>query len=260
MTCNICGKPVERLFGGEVLQKYLVEYFLCKDCGYIQTETPFWQEEAYTNPINKNDTGIVGRNINFTNRIAPLLWYGFNPSGVYLDWAGGYGLFVRMMRDVGFDFRWTDPYAENIFAKTAKKGEVNHFELITCFEVFEHLEHPLQQLEQLLELSDSILISTELFDVKDIPQLDDWYYYAPQHGQHISFYSVETLRFIAKKYDLNLITNNFNLHLFTRRKVNHRLLSTFFLSGHRLLLLPFIEYVKLRMQPRTLADSGLFNK
>lgn len=259
MKCNICESLVEHLFNGKVLEKYTVEYFLCKHCGYIQTEIPFWQKKSYINPINENDTGIIGRNFDFTNRLAPLLWYGFNRSGTYLDWAGGYGLFVRMMRDIGFDFLWTDPYAENIFAQTAKIGEFNSFE-VTCFEVFEHLEHPLQQFEQLLKLSDNIVISTELFDAKKVPQLDDWYYYAPVHGQHISFYSIGTLRFIAEKYNLNLITNNFNLHLFTRRKIKHRLLVKFFLSGHRLLLLPFIEYIKLRMQSRTLTDSKLFDK
>lgn len=261
MNCSVCGNNFESpVFTGKVLSKYDIDYFYCRKCGHMQTESPFWLNEAYINPINENDTGIMGRNIDFANRISPFLFCEFNKEGAYLDWAGGYGIFVRLMRDIGFDFRWTDPYSTNLFAKNADIGDMKKFELITCFEVFEHLEHPLEQFEKLLAQSDNILISTELFKSYNIPQLQDWYYYGSQHGQHISFYSIETLHFIAEKYKLNLLTNNFNLHLFSRRVIKHRLLFKFLTGAHRLLLLPFTEYVKIRMQPKTLADSKLFNK
>jgi hypothetical protein len=42
----------------------------------------------------------------------------------------------------------------------------------------------------------------------------------PWTGQHISFYSVDTLRFIAKKYNLNFYTNGKSFHLFTKIKIN----------------------------------------
>jgi hypothetical protein len=260
MICNICGHQVEYLFKGEVLKKYSVGYFLCKNCFHIQTEEPFWMNEAYVDPINENDAGIMGRNINFANRLAPLLMCECNKTGTYLDWAGGYDIFVRLMRDIGFDFKWADPYAKNLFAHGAEMADEEKFDLITCFEVFEHLEHPLEHFEKLFSLTDRVLISTELFDSKNIPKQNEWYYYAPMHGQHISFYSIETLRFIGRKYNMDLLSNNFNLHFFSRKKIKHRFMDKFFLMAHRLLLIPFTEYVKVIMKPKTLEDSKLFDK
>ena len=259
MNCSVCGNTVEYLFDGKILEKYDIKYFLCSNCFHIQTEQAYWLDEAYHNSITANDAGIMGRNINFANRVAPILWWGFDKNASYLDWAGGYGIFVRMMRDIGFDFCWSDPYTDNLFAKDYEFDGSKPIELITCFEVFEHLENPLEEIEKLLATFDNILISTELFDAENIPQLDQWYYYGPEHGQHISFFSIETLRYIASKYDLNLISNKLNLHLLSKRKLKHRLLIKFFLKAHRLLIVPFTEYVKIRMTPKTLEDSKLFN-
>ena len=260
MNCSICDSKTEYLFDGRLLAKYDVKYFLCQKCCHIQTEPPYWFDEAYLNPITDNDAGIMGRNIDFANRVSSILWWEFGKDSTYLDWAGGYGIFVRLMRDVGFDFYWLDMYSDNLFAKGVEFNGSDSVELITCFEVFEHLENPMEEIEKLLAISDNILISTELFDSKNIPQLDQWYYYGSQHGQHISFFSIETLRYITSKYDLNLISNNFNLHLLSKRKIKHKMLIKFFIKAHRLLLLPFSEYVKIRMKPKTLVDSKLFNE
>jgi len=37
-----------------------------------------------------------------------------NPDGIFLDYAAGYGLFVRLMRDAGYNFRWSDLYCQNL--------------------------------------------------------------------------------------------------------------------------------------------------
>jgi hypothetical protein len=111
-----------------------VNYFQCSSCGFIQTETPYWLDEAYKYPINPEDTGLVNRNIVSAKRTSSLLYFLFDPHGTYLDYGGGYGLFVRLMRDSGFNFYWTDPFTKNIFAegfeydfKTQKKLEWKEF-------------------------------------------------------------------------------------------------------------------------------------
>jgi len=40
-----------------------------------------------------------------------------NPDGIFLDYAAGYGLFVRLMRDAGYNFRWSDLYCQNLFVR-----------------------------------------------------------------------------------------------------------------------------------------------
>ena len=254
-SCIVCDSKITYLFNADILKKYSVKYFFCSNCGHIQTEKPYWLDEAYNNPINDSDTGILQRNLNYSNRLAPLLWKEFGKRGKYLDWAGGYGVFVRLMRDIGFDFSWSDSYTANIFAKNFEPSENDKFDLITCFEVFEHLYSPIQELESLLTKAENILISTELFDDNNIPNEDEWYYYNAKHGQHISFYSYKTLTYVAERYGMHLITNRRDLHLLSRNKLNNKSLIKLFIKIHRYLLLPFTEYVKKRMQSKTLEDS-----
>lgn len=61
-------------------------------------------------------------------------------------------------------------------------------ELVTAFELFEHFEQPLQELESLLRYSRNILLSTLTYKEKEGYPDKDWWYYAPHVGQHISFY------------------------------------------------------------------------
>jgi hypothetical protein len=45
-------------FRHTVLRKYDVQYFQCGGCGFLQTETPYWLDEAYSSAIVTADTGI----------------------------------------------------------------------------------------------------------------------------------------------------------------------------------------------------------
>ena len=106
--CRICTKPVEAMFSSVLLQKYSTQYFKCSQCGYVQTEHPHWLEEAYESSINDSDTGMIMRNLWHRNITATLIYFLFNNKGRFLDYGSGYGVFVRLMRDVGFDFSWQD--------------------------------------------------------------------------------------------------------------------------------------------------------
>ena len=104
MTCKICSKENKVIFSGEILKKYKVDYFYCDTCKFLQTEEPYWLNEAYKYPINIYDTGYMFRNIYYSKRLTILLSVMFSKNGSFLDYAGGYGVFVRLMRDNGFDF------------------------------------------------------------------------------------------------------------------------------------------------------------
>ena len=56
------------------------------------------------------------------------------------NYAGGYGIFTRMMRDIGFDFYWLDKYADNLLTNGFEYNKKIHkkIEAITSFESFEH--------------------------------------------------------------------------------------------------------------------------
>ena len=169
---------VEALFSTVLLQKHPTQYFQCLNCGYVQTEEPYWKEEAYKASINDSDTGMMMRSFWHRNIAATLIYFLFNQKGQLLDYGAGYGVFVRLMRDVGYDFYWQDKHTENLFAKGFEfpVSEKLTIELLTCFEAFEHFVEPGTELENLLSISRNILLSTE-FIPEPTPPPGEWWYY-----------------------------------------------------------------------------------
>ena len=174
--------------------------------------------------MNMEDTGIVQRNLLFAKRTSAVLFFLFDKKGLFVDWGGGTGLFVRLMRDQGFNYFWNDPYTENIFARGFEYDRTKHnsIEALTAFECFEHFVDPLNEIEKLLSMSHSLLISTVTFS-KGTPDPEHWDYYSFSSGQHIAFYSTTTLQYIANKFGLNLYTNHKSFHLLTTKRLNNTL-------------------------------------
>lgn len=252
MNCRICEAEVHSVFAATVLRKYRVSYFHCDSCGFLQTENPYWLSEAYLDPINRSDCGLLGRNIRFAHFTAPLLFVAFDRNARFLDYAGGYGVFTRLMRDIGFDYYWHDPYVKNLFADGFEFNQhLLPVELITAFEVFEHLSDPRAELDRMTGISPNILFSTLLLP-EPLPKPDDWWYYGTEHGQHVALYSLKTLRFLARKYRVNLLTNGVDVHLFTRKRVN----PLFFRCLPLLSKYGLWQLVHRRMQSRTVQDMN----
>ena len=218
-VCRVCKNPVKAIFTSVLLQKYFTQYYQCNNCGYVQTGEPFWLEEAYKIPINKSDTGMIMRNYWFSNVTATIIYFLFDHKVKFFDYSGGYGIFVRLMRDTGFDFYWQDKHTENLFARgfEFKDSENNQVELLTCFEAFEHFAEPAAELEKLLSISRNILLSTE-FIPDPPPSPDDWWYYGSEHGQHIGFFQKKTFEYLANKHSLYFYTNGQNIHLLSEKR------------------------------------------
>lgn len=248
MKCRICGASINKIFDSNILNKYIVNYYFCDFCGFIQTEEPYWLSEAYNEAINIFDTGIMSRNIEFAKKTAIMLFFSFDKNAKYLDYAGGYGLFCRIMRDIGFDFYWYDPYAKNLVARGFEYFETQPQEIValTAFECFEHFLDPMNEIEKMLKLSPSIIFSTYILP-EVLPEPKDWGYYGFQHGQHISFFSLRTLQFIASKFKLNLYSDGQQYHLLTKKVLGADLISVIFKNNS----LSFRDNIKI-IKPRTL--------
>ena len=138
MKCNICDSPTNTFSAARVLKKYNVEYFQCSNCGFVQTEEPYWLDEAYSEAIASSDVGMLSRSTMFSTAANNIIFNLFDHSAKFLDYGGGYGVFVRMMRDLGFYFFWHDKYCQNIFAQgfEADENSSYSYELVTAFEVF----------------------------------------------------------------------------------------------------------------------------
>lgn len=221
MYCRVCSRRADYFARDRVLGKYPVAYYRCSSCGFIQTEEPYWLDEAYTEAITGSDVGLVSRNMRLSRITQSVIRTCFNTRGRFLDYAGGYGLLVRLMRDAGFDFRWCDKYCDNLFAIgfEAKPDDAMGYELVTAFEVVEHMRSPLEELKGMLAFSRNLLFSTEILP-PSAPKPGEWWYYGLDHGQHISFYTLDSLKVLAQALSLNFFTDGTALHMFTENRLS----------------------------------------
>jgi hypothetical protein len=121
------------------------------------------------------------------------------------------------MRDIGFDYYWDDKFTTNLFSRGFEYEKNETYEVLTTFESFEHFVNPMEEIENLLSISKTIIFSTDLLP-HPTPEPQDWWYYGLDHGQHISFYSSQTFEYIANKYNLNYY-NLGSLKILTNKKI-----------------------------------------
>ena len=229
MECKICSVNSEIFFSELILNKYNVRYYKCPKCNFIQTEKPFWLDEAYSNSMTKYDIGILWRNNLMANRLIVFLRLFFPKFKSGLDYGGGYGIFVRIMRDNGFNFFLLDKYAPNLFANkfSVEDTKLVKFDIVTSFEVFEHLENPILEIEKMLSYSRNICFSTVLIPEDKIVNSRKWWYFLFDTGQHISLYSKKSLTLLARNYGLNFYTNDVDFHIITERKFSNFVVKIF---------------------------------
>ena len=156
----------------------------------------------------------------------------------FLDYGGGYGIFVRLMRDYGLDFYWHDKYTSNLFAAGFEDPKI-YYQSIVAFEVLEHLEDLMKIIKKIFEKTSILIFSTELVP-KNSEDLKNWQYFGFSHGQHISFFQLETLRYIANKNKLFLITDKKNIHILSKNKVQPYTIITAKII-RKLFFFPFIK-------------------
>jgi len=222
--CKICEGKVSFLFKKTLITKYEVSFFKCNDCEFIQTDEPYWLEEAYTPALSPLDVTLASRQAYFSQLTENIVLNHFDSANNFLDYGGGSGLLVRMMRDKGYSFYRQDKYSENIFSQYFDildlPSQARSFELLTCFEVLEHLPDPLKEFSEMFSFSGNIFCSTLLQPNLSVEELEKWDYFGELHGQHVSFYSAKTLQKIARRFDKNCYSDGVQFHLFTDLKIS----------------------------------------
>ena len=240
MKCKVCGNNTDLFGNARILGKYDVSYYRCNRCRLIQTEEAYWLHEAYSSTITRSDIGLIGRNLQMAGVTSKLILTCFDPGAKFIDYGGGYGMFVRLMRDNGFDFHRYDPLCENLFAAGFDAQPDTKYSLLTAWEVFEHLTDPLAEIEKMLSFSRTLFFSTLLLPSCPKP-LEDWWYYGLEHGQHVAFYSTKTLQVISEELGLKLHYSNGVVHLMSDREINPLLIKITFNHRYRFLRRWFVK-------------------
>ncbi len=200
LDCRLCGGPAKRVFTQTILQAYEAGYYRCEVCSSLQTEEPHWLDEAYGKNLSCLDTGAAQRTL--TNlAICFVISRLFKLTNV-IDFGGGDGLLCRLLRDYGLNCFVTDRYATPTYAQGFTEPDFQHPDLVIASEVVEHFANPGRDLYQLFGLNPRIVfVSTAIYT----DQQGDWWYLAPDSGQHVFFYSKKALDLIADKYGYGLL-------------------------------------------------------
>ncbi|MFZ3211889.1 MAG: class I SAM-dependent methyltransferase [Terriglobales bacterium] len=221
----------------------------------MRTEPPYWLEEAYDDAVSRVDVGLVGRNLAFAPITEMIIRCFFDPKARFLDYGGGCGLLVRLMRDCGLDFGWYDRYATNLLARGFEGNTDERYELVTAFELFEHLEDPLNEISRIFASSQNILFSTQLLPASK-PKPGEWWYFALETGQHISIYSRESLRKIAQRFGVNLYSAGM-LHLLTPKRISPSVFRMLCRGGVSRFLKRFVRSESLGLQDREIISQTI---
>ncbi len=248
--CRICRNQTTFLWAGQLIG-LTVNYYECHNCKYVQTESPHWLEKAYADAINESDTGIVSRNLSNARVTMASLLALRRLRGPVVDYAGGYGMLVRILRDSGIDAAWSDKFCKNLLARGFENKpdfpETSPI-LVTAFEALEHFSHPIAELDSMFSIAPNALLSTYLIPDPPPPQ-SEWWYYGVEHGQHIGFFRLRTLQWIAQKYNKHLVSNGVNFHLVSDAPISNKYWEILLrLKGFSPLLF------RLLLQPKTWQD------
>lgn len=186
-------------------------FYRCHSCDLIfliPSERLSTKDELGRYQLHQNDDQDPGYRA-FLNQLAKPLIERLSAPKEGLDYGCGPGpTLSKMLEKKGFKMSVYDPY---FFADEASLKQ--SYDFITCTETVEHFYFPgkeFEKINQLLRPGGWLGILTQWVHTER--NFDKWHY--PKDPTHVSFYSMETMRWIARKYDWHLIAPAENVALF----------------------------------------------
>lgn len=197
----------------------LVDYHLCVSCGFcFAPQFRDWDRARFAQCIYNDDYVHVDPDYvdarPRANAAALTALMGDRAATIrHLDYGGGSGMLSSLLRDAGWQSTSCDPYADKRFVLE----DLGRFDLITAFEVFEHVpdvQGLMSNLASLLGQPGLVLFSTLVSDGEVAPGRSlDWWYAAPRNG-HVSLFSKRSLALLgdAHGYRYGSLTDNFHAY------------------------------------------------
>lgn len=232
--CPVCGAPTSPLdavdfnksceeLRGKVLPPagFLVQYLFCEDCGFcFAPELYGWTLKQFADKIyNDSYVEVDPDYLSARPRTnARSLVSMIGDRGLYirhLDYGGGNGLLSELLREEGWQSASYDPFIDSDGLRDFGK-----FDLITAYEVFEHVPDPRRLVKDLALLLDDdglLLFSTLVSDGNLRPrQRLDWWYASPRNG-HISLFSTKSLSVLGAREEFKFGSFSAGFHAFWRK-------------------------------------------
>ncbi|MCZ8257624.1 MAG: class I SAM-dependent methyltransferase [Polaromonas sp.] len=186
-----------------------VAYRICSRCRFVFTDfcdgfsDEQWREWIYNDEYVKVDPEYTSiRPLGNAREV--FSFFGGHRKGVLaLDYGAGNGLTASLMRRGGWTYDSFDPFGHT----DMPDSRAGHYNFCSAFEVFEHSPDPAGSLEDIVHKMNPdnfvLYIGTAAHDgiVSERSRLA-WWYAAPRNG-HISLYSRESLRLLARRFDLD---------------------------------------------------------
>jgi 2-polyprenyl-6-hydroxyphenyl methylase/3-demethylubiquinone-9 3-methyltransferase len=228
VECKVCQGP-SPLFGVVDFHKSCIEaqgrrlaisgcpvyYRRCQHCAFTFTNAfDSWTSEAFRRHIYNELYVTVDPDFVELRPVgnAKLIAESFQASRLsvqILDFGGGTGLLAHRLRDQGFSAATYDPFT-NFDTMPSEK-----FDLISCFEVMEHVPFPTETVAQMVSMLNSqgaILFST-LLQPASFEQVGlNWWYASPRNG-HVSLYSKPSLAHLFKQHGMKVASFSEGLHI-----------------------------------------------
>jgi len=201
------------------LSGFLIDYLLCSRCGFcFAPQIANWSLEEFEDKIY-NDQYIkvdpdyvdVRPRLNAANLIS--LFGEHSGSIRHLDYGGGSGLLSSLLKESNWNSCSYDPFVN----KGMNPEEIGKFDLVSAFEVFEHVPAPsemMKNLRSILSPDGMVVFSTLVSDGNIFPnQRLNWSYASPRNG-HISLFSRKSLHWLAEKNGFHFSSLSDIYHIF----------------------------------------------
>ena len=196
-----------------------IYYARCNHCGFcFAPEIASWKLEEFEEKIYNNEYALVDPDyieIRPRANAAHLIsMFGDRARSIkHLDYGGGGGLLSNVLNESNWQSVSYDPFVD----KNVSIFQLGKFDLITAFEVFEHVPNPqhlMSNLRSLLSPNGVVLFSTLLSDENiHLNQRITWWYASPRNG-HISLFSKNSLAILAQKNGFNFGSFSAGFHVF----------------------------------------------
>ena len=199
-----------------------IYYFRCRTCEHaFAPEMCGWTPDDFVSRVYNDeyvrfDPDYVEARPSGNAKALCEMFGELGPSIRHLDYGGGSGLLSRALSEQGWESQSYDPLAD----RTLRVEDLGKFDLVTAYEVFEHVPAPRELVRDLSSclVDDGVVLFTTLLSDGNIVagQRLHWWYASPRNG-HINLYSRKSLSALAQGCGYKFGSFSDNFHALWRR-------------------------------------------